>query len=312
MAKRWASSRTRCRRYRASLVRGMTTGSGVPGTYPPSIRLASDTTARSGLAEARTASRAAASWGRPPSTTIRLGGEANFFLRPVSSSGWAPSVARRARRRGRPPRRGAPAGARDPAQGGHVVLALDRADLEAAVLALAGQAVLEHHHRAHDLVALEVGDVVALDPQRRLGQVERLLELLEAAGPGVEVAGPLELVGGEGLAGVGRDRLQQGPVLPPAGHPEVARPPAQPGQPGPQRLGPLGLDRQEDLAGDLVGPVAVELLHEGRGQGRGVEGLDLVDREPAPAHDPAAADEEHLHRRLQVVLGEGGDVEVLG
>ena len=203
------------------------------------------------------------------------------------------------------------AAGQDLAQGGHVVLALDRADLEAPVLALAGQAVLEHHHRAHHLAALEVGDVVALDPQRGLGQVEGLLELLEAPGPGVEVAGPLELVGGEGLAGVGRDRLQQGPLLPPAGHPEVDRPAAQPGQPGPQAVGALGQDGQEHLAGDLVGPVAVELLDEGGGQRGGVEGLDLVDHEAAPPHHPAPADEEHLDRRLQVVLGEGGDVEVL-
>ena len=31
-----------------------------------------------------------------------------------------------------------------------------------------------------------------------------------------------------------------------------------------------------------------------------------------PRRPPAPADEEHLHGRLQVVLGEGGDVEVLG
>ena len=85
----------------------------------------------------------------------------------------------------------------------------------------------------------------------------------------------------------------------------------QPGQPGPQPVGALGQDGQEHLPGDLVAPVAVQLLHEGGGQG-GVEGLDLVDHEPAPAHDPALADVEHLHRRLQVVLGKGGDVEVLG
>ena len=119
-------------------------------------------------------------------------------------------------------------------------------------------------------------------------------------------------MGGEGLAGVGRHRLQQGPLLPPAGHPELDRAAAQPGQPGPQTVGALGLDGQEHLAGDLIGPVAVQLLGERGGQGGGVEGLDLVDHEPASAHHPAAADEEHLHRRLQVVLGEGGDVEVLG
>ena len=49
-----------------------------------------------------------------------------------------------------------------------VVLAVDAPDHEPAVLALAGQAVLEDHHRGDHLGALEVGDVVALDPQRHL------------------------------------------------------------------------------------------------------------------------------------------------
>ena len=60
-----------------------------------------------------------------------------------------------------------------------VVLAVDATDHEPAVLALAGEAVLEDHHRRDDLGALEVGDVVALDPQRRLVEAQRLLDLLE-------------------------------------------------------------------------------------------------------------------------------------
>ena len=52
--------------------------------------------------------------------------------------------------------------------GGDVVLPVDALDHEPAVVALARQAVLEHHHRRDDLGALQVGHVVALDPQRRL------------------------------------------------------------------------------------------------------------------------------------------------
>jgi hypothetical protein len=48
---------------------------------------------------------------------------------------------------------------------------------EAAVLALAGQAVLEHHHARDDARALQVADVEALDAQRRLLEPERLLQL---------------------------------------------------------------------------------------------------------------------------------------
>ena len=44
--------------------------------------------------------------------------------------------------------------------------------------------------------ALEVAHVVALDPQRRLGQVERVLEGVEGPGPGVVVGRPLAAGGG--------------------------------------------------------------------------------------------------------------------
>ena len=70
-----------------------------------------------------------------------------------------------------------------------VVLAVDALDHEPAVLALAGQAVLEDHHRGDHLGALEVGDVVALDPQRHLVERQRLLDLLERPVAGRQVAG---------------------------------------------------------------------------------------------------------------------------
>src|SRR6478752_2669321 len=80
-----------------------------------------------------------------------------------------------------------------------VVLPVDAADDEAAVLGLAGQAVLEDDHGGDDLGALEVGHVVALDPQRHLVEAQRLLDLLEGAVACREVAGPLGLVEGESL-----------------------------------------------------------------------------------------------------------------
>ena len=67
-------------------------------------------------------------------------------------------------------------------------------DGEAAVFALAGQAVLEDHHRGDDVVALQVGDVVALDAQRRLVEVERVGDLLQRLAAGGQVAGPADLV----------------------------------------------------------------------------------------------------------------------
>ena len=63
-----------------------------------------------------------------------------------------------------------------------VVLAVEGLDLEAAVVGALRQAVLHHHHRRDDLGALQVRDVEALDAQRRLGQLERLLQRDAARG----------------------------------------------------------------------------------------------------------------------------------
>ncbi len=74
------------------------------------------------------------------------------------------------------------------------------ADREPAVLRLARQPVLEDHQAGHDVGALDVADVEALDAQRRLGQPERLLQLLERLAARREVTGPAGLVQDERLA----------------------------------------------------------------------------------------------------------------
>src|SRR2546423_1675552 len=49
----------------------------------------------------------------------------------------------------------------------------------APVAALVGLPLVEHHHRADDLPALEVRDVEALDALRRVAETELLPELLD-------------------------------------------------------------------------------------------------------------------------------------
>jgi hypothetical protein len=60
-----------------------------------------------------------------------------------------------------------------------VVLTVDAADAELAVVRLLRHRVLEDHHRANRRRALQVGDVEALDADRQALQVERLAQLLE-------------------------------------------------------------------------------------------------------------------------------------
>ena len=113
-----------------------------------------------------------------------------------------------------------PAG-EDLAHGREVVVLVDGADLEPAVLLRPGQAVLHDHHAADVVGALQVAHVVALDAQRRLGQVEGVLQGVEGPGPGVVVGGPLQAVPGELLPGVPGDHLEQGLLLAPLGHPDL-------------------------------------------------------------------------------------------
>ena len=77
---------------------------------------------------------------------------------------------------------------------GEVVLPGNALDLELAVVAPLGQTVLEHHHGADRVALPQVGDVVALDPKRRLRQAELVGELGEGAGASPEVRRAPQLV----------------------------------------------------------------------------------------------------------------------
>jgi hypothetical protein len=113
---------------------------------------------------------------------------------------------------------GAEAAGEDLAHGGEVVVARDVAHLEAAVLALGREGVLEHHHRAHVVGPLDVAHVVALDAQRGLGQLEVVLELVEGPGPAVVVGRPPQAVAVQLLPGVADHGLLERPLVPPLRH----------------------------------------------------------------------------------------------
>ncbi len=193
--------------------------------------------------------------------------------------------------------------------GADVVLPLDRLDREPAVLALAGEAVLEHDHGRDHVRALQVGDVVALDAQRRLVQLQGVLDLLQRAAAGGEVGRAARLVLLERLVGVARDGLQQGLLVAPPRDAQPHRPAALLGQ----QLGHgvlVGRQRgDEDLARHRLA-LAVDLDEEVLDEVAGGDLLDLVDDPAALPADAAAAHVEHLDGRLQLVLGEGDHVAV--
>src|SRR3712207_2645709 len=93
--------------------------------------------------------------------------------------------------------------------------------VQTCALPIFRQAVLEDDHAGHHVGLLDVRDVDALDAQRRVGELERLLQLRQRQRAGGEVAGPLDPVPGEGLLGVALHRLQQGTLVAPLRHPQA-------------------------------------------------------------------------------------------
>ena len=97
------------------------------------------------------------------------------------------------------------------------------------------------------------------------------------------------------------------------GHPDRDPRAAQQRQPLLVELDVLRLDRaRAPASGTPCGRVlAVELLEDAVDQASRREVLDLVEDEAVAPDDTTAADVEDLHRRLELVVGEADDVDVL-
>ena len=144
---------------------------------------------------------------------------------------------------------------------GEVVGALDGLDPKVPIMRRLGPALFEDDHRAHRVLALDVRDVVALDPDRQRGQRKPGLEVVQQRGCSVRVVIELDPHLAHRLRGVGRRLLEQLALLAALRYPD--RHAAAPAFAEPlldqlvvgQRLG------NEDLFGD-VGGVRVVLADE--------------------------------------------------
>ncbi len=96
------------------------------------------------------------------------------------------------------------AAAQDFLHHGEIVRALDRADFVTAVKTLIGRSVDKNDARSDGILALRVGDVVALDSMRELREMKFVLNLFETFGPVPlsAVLGLLERVFGVGFRDV--------------------------------------------------------------------------------------------------------------
>src|SRR6188768_1628385 len=131
--------------------------------------------------------------------------------------------------------------------GGHVVLALDLADEKSSILALPRQTVFKDDHGADYFGALQIGDVVALDPEWSAGQFERLLNLFQCPIPGRKITSTSGLVLDQDLLGVAGDCLHKGPLVATLRHADKdMRTAAVLEHPG-QRLGRRRHHRHQDL-----------------------------------------------------------------
>ena len=193
--------------------------------------------------------------------------------------------------------------------GGEVVGSLDGPDLEPAIFARPRPALLEHHHAPDRVRALDVRDVVALDPERRPGEPQRLGQLLEGAQGLALVGHPAGLLAGERLAGIAGGEGHELALLAALGHGQPRRA-APPGRQERLEVGGVGQERGDQHGRRDRGRPGVELEEErrqdllvGRLAGR-------VQEEDVAADHLAAADREQLDRRLVVLPGEADEIEL--
>ena len=110
---------------------------------------------------------------------------------------------------------------------GEVVLAVQPAHRELAVVRLLRHRVLEDDHRADDLLPLDVRDVVALDPERQALEVQRLTQLLERLDPAETLLLRRHRLRVERDLGVLRRELREPPLLAARRRPHLDPRPAQ-------------------------------------------------------------------------------------
>ena len=186
-------------------------------------------------------------------------------------------------------------------------------DGEFAVVGLLGKAVLHHHHGGHHVGALDVGDVIALNPQQRHGQVQGFLQLLERLRTDCQVAGPPGLVQFQRVLGILADGGHQRGLVAALRHPDVHLGSPEAAQPFGQLGRVAGRHRDKDFARQPALAVAVltvnlleQVLHQVGGGG-----VFHFFHNPAPlAADPAAPDVEDLDRGLEFVLVQGEDIGI--
>ena len=160
IAKRCASSRTRCSSCSSGVSCGNTMGFGLPGVNTSSIRLASETTVTPRSRKPCSGSR--------PALELALAAVDHHEVRQRGERRVAVGVVGRLLGLLLPLREAARQHLR---HRGEIIVALDLANGETPVIALLRRAALEDDHRRDGVGAADVRDVEALDPHRQRVQL---------------------------------------------------------------------------------------------------------------------------------------------
>ena len=191
---------------------------------------------------------------------------------------------------------------------GEVVLPVERAHAELAVVRLLRHRVLEDDHRADHRLALDVRDVVALDPQRQALEVQRLAQLLERLHPPQPLALGLDDLRLEREPRVLGRQLLQPPLLAAhrRAHLDVRAAPV--GEELLERARVARVRRDDELRRHARRR-AVVLDRERLQQRRRVLAVDVLEVEAVAVDQPPVAQREDLHRGPVALDGQPDHVD---
>ncbi len=203
----------------------------------------------------------------------------------------------------------AEASSHDLFRGPHVVVAQDLFHVEVPVVALLGQSVLEDHHRADVVGALEVTHVEALDAKGRLDERQRGAQFLQGPGPDVVIALASQRITVDDRMGVVLGQFEGAATLAALGRGDFDRTSAQPTQVlahqgrGRRILGHQhhrwhGLGVAVQIGQEAFEDLGVALVH------RAIDQVDTAPDHPTEAH--AKTD----HGGATAVTGDGQHVEI--
>ena len=153
--------------------------------------------------------------------------------------------------------------------------------------------------------------VVALDAQRRLRKLQCVLQLGQGPTSRIVVTRSTHPVPHKLFSSIMGHRLEQLPTITTLRNPDRNLRTSKHCKPLFIERNVIGHRRHQHLLGyPSWWLIAIHRLHHPADKRTIGEFFNLVEHEPLAAHNPSTTHEEHLHRCLQLVIGDTNDVEI--